>query len=115
MYNARPVRCGALKRELASRLMNFNEVVSSRDRCKGCPESGFIPVVKQPLTKLLVVSFHGRDYDLTRESDDLREMLRANNTRTSITFSRAVNVMQITQEAAFIILITLIKTDTRKF
>lgn len=70
MYNARSVRCGALKRELASRLMNFNEVVSSRDRCKGCPESGFIPAVKQPLTKLLVTSFHRRNYDLTR-----REMI----------------------------------------
>ena len=65
MYNARFVRRGVLKRELANRLMNFNEVVSSCDRCKGCPESGFILAVKQPLTKLLVASFHRRDYNLT--------------------------------------------------
>jgi len=65
MCNARSVRHGALKRELASRFMNFNESVSSRDRCKDGPESGFISAVKQPLTKQLVASFHRRDYDLT--------------------------------------------------
>lgn len=58
--------CGALKREPASRLMNFNEAVSSRDRCKGCPESGLLVLaVKQPSTKLLLASFYRGEYDLT--------------------------------------------------
>lgn len=82
-----PYGCGALKREPASRLMNFNEAVSSRDRCKGCPDSGLHTRCQTTLSQAASRQFPSsrlrRPY---APGNDLWEMLRSTRWNCSATF-----------------------------